>query len=671
MHRRHPLTHGRLVGWSRLVLCLTATVGLAQTPAPAVTPPASPSYSGHGSGSVSAEVLAKFAPPSIPQALSGRIQAMLDVRSPGTGIISPDGKRLFFSWTVTGTRQLWRLDGPQRFPVQLTGGEDSTGAGAIAPDGSFLLIQRDRGGEEYPGLYWQSPEGGPLQLIQRLPKVQTEGQFISDDSRYVYYRANDIKPDSYALYRWEKKSGNKEKVFDQDGLWSVLDHRPDGRLLLLKELGSAVTEIYDWNPATKALTPIIGQGEKEEFDGAYGATDGEVLILTPKLGEYRRLYRWRSGKLEPVTPEMKYDVQTFLIDQARTRILYTVNEEGYSRLHGLDARTYKPLTLPKLPESDGVFPVTFSHDGRFTTLSVDTGTAPAIGYVVDWKTNRTTQWQLPSAPEVNLALFVRAKLESYPARDGTRIPMLVRRPLKCAEPCPVVVEFHGGPEGQSTPGFSPYAQLFVEAGFVFVEPNVRGSDGYGKTWFHADDGPKRLQIITDIEDCSKYIRKAWAAGGQAPKIAILGGSYGGYSSLIGMTMFAGAYDVGVDIVGISNLLTFLNNTAPYRRALRVNEYGDPDKDKEALLKLSPITYLDRVKAPLLIIAGANDPRVPVGEAVQMHDALAAKGIKSSLIIFPDEGHGASKRANRVVELGASLEFLEQTLKPTGQSRASR
>jgi dipeptidyl aminopeptidase/acylaminoacyl peptidase len=659
-----------LLPFGALALLLAAPSALAQAPVPAA-PSATKAYAGHGAGSVSPEVLAKFAPPTIPAGLSGRIQAVFDVRSPAPGLISADGKRLFFAWTVTGTQQVWRLDGPQRFPVQLTGGEDRTAPIAIAPDGSFLLVSRDRGGEEYPGLYWQSPEGGPLHLIQHLPKVQSEGQFISDDSRYVYFRANDIKPDSYALYRWEKKSGVKEKLFDMDGLWSVADHRPDGRLLLLKELGSAVTEVYEWNPAAKSLRPIIGQGEREEFEVAYGAADGEVLILTPKLGEYRRLYRWRAGKLEPVTAEAKHDVASFLIDNKRQRILYTLNEDGYLRMHGLDARTYQPLTLPKLPEADSVSPRSFSPTGRFVTVAVDTGIAPLVGYVVDWQSGKATEWQLASAPEVNLSGFVRAKLESYPARDGTRIPMFVRRPAKCAEPCPVVVAFHGGPEGQSVAGFSASAQLFVDSGFVFVEPNVRGSDGYGKSWFHADDGPKRLNIITDIEDCSTYIRKAWAVGGQAPKVAVFGGSYGGYSALIGMTMFAGAYDAGVDIVGISNLLTFLNNTAPYRRALRVNEYGDPDKDKDALIKLSPVTYLDRVKAPLLIIAGANDPRVPVGEGVQMHDALEAKGIKSTLIIFPDEGHGAAKRSNRVVQYGAALEFLEQTLKPKGDARAQR
>ena len=153
----------------RLAFLLAAPGVLAQAPAPAAALPAAKSYSGHGEGSVSAEVLAKFAPPAIPSSVSGRIQALLDVRSPGTGFASPDGKRLFFSWTVTGTRQVWRLDGPQRFPVQLTGGEDRTVPEGIAPDGSFILVSRDHGGDEYPGLYWQSPDGGPLHLIQRLP----------------------------------------------------------------------------------------------------------------------------------------------------------------------------------------------------------------------------------------------------------------------------------------------------------------------------------------------------------------------------------------------------------------------------------------------------------------------------------------------------------------------
>src|SRR5262249_48965699 len=247
-----------------------------------------------------------------------------------------------------------------------------------------------------------------------------------------------------------------------------------------------------------------------------------------------------------------------------------------------------PLDLPVPAEVDHVYTGTASRDGRYVTLGIETGKAPRTSYVWDWQTRKLTQWALPSAPEVDLSKFVPAKLMSYPARDGTPIPMFVRFPKGCApgenassDPCPVVVEFHGGPEGQAQPGFSTYDQLFLDAGFIYVEPNVRGSDGYGKKWLDADNGAKRLDVITDIDDCGKWVRANWGRNGRPPKVGIMGGSYGGYSTLIGMTMFGGTYDVSVSIVGISNLATFLRNTSPYRRILRITEYGDPDRDAEA------------------------------------------------------------------------------------------
>jgi dipeptidyl aminopeptidase/acylaminoacyl peptidase len=169
-------------------------------------------------------------------------------------------------------------------------------------------------------------------------------------------------------------------------------------------------------------------------------------------------------------------------------------------------------------------------------------------------------------------------------------------------------------------------------------------------------------VIGDIDDAGRWIRANWTRNGRAPRVGVTGGSYGGYATLIAMTMFSGTYDAGVAVVAISNLDTFLRNTAPYRRALRTSEYGDPDKDADALRKLSPVTYLDRVRAPLLLIQGVNDPRAPVGEAVQMHDALAQRGVPSTLILFADEGHGAAKRANQVLEIGHILRFFGEHLK---------
>jgi dipeptidyl aminopeptidase/acylaminoacyl peptidase len=270
---------------------------------------------------------------------------------------------------------------------------------------------------------------------------------------------------------------------------------------------------------------------------------------------------------------------------------------------------------------------------------------------------------------VDLSSFVPARRMSYPARDGTSIPMFVRFPKGCApeenpnaDPCPVIVHFHGGPESQSRPGFSPYHQMFVDAGYIVVDPNVRGSDGYGKAWLNADDGPKRLDVITDIDDAGRFIRAKWARNGKAPRIGVMGGSYGGYATLIAMTMFAGTYDAGASNVGMSNLESFLRNTAAYRRSLRTSEYGDPDRDAEALRKLSPVTYLERVNAPLLVMQGVNDPRVPVGEAIQIHDLLEKRGVASPLILFADEGHGTGRRSNTTLELGHLIKFFDEHLK---------
>jgi len=634
----------------------------ATSSAPAKTGP----YRGLGVDSVPAEVLAKYAAPALLPEQSRAISAMLDVRAPSSGLPSPDGKRLHFTWTITGTQQVFRLDAPLGFPIQLTGGEDTTSIAGLTPDGKWLICSRDRAGEENPGLYLMSPDGGPLELIQHKPKVQTMLAFVPDDGKSLYFRANDRTPDSYAIYRYDLASKTTQPVFTEPGIWSVSDGT-DKKLLLDKSVGSNMSELYELDLATKKLTPLIGQGEREDYVAAYGA-GGEVLVLTPKLSEFRRLYALKSGKLEPVTPDVPHDISDFSVDHARKRILYTVNDGGYTRLFGLDAKTKKPLTMPKLPAGDHVRFGATSATSRFTSFSVDPGNAPPRGYVFDWDNQSLKAWHQPAAPEIDLVRFAHATLESYPARDGTKIPMFVRRPAGCATrmpaegPCPVIVSFHGGPESQTVAGFNTRAQIFVDAGFVYAEPNVRGSDGYGKTWLHADDGAKRLAIITDIEDAAKFVRSAWALGGKSPKVGIYGGSYGGYSVLVGMTIFAGAYDAGVSVVGISSLVTFLENTAPYRRILRISEYGDPDKDRAALEQLSPIRHVDRVSAPMLLIQGATDPRVPVGEALQFFDALQAKGVPSQLIIFADEGHGMKKRSNQVLGYGHTVQFFQKYLR---------
>lgn len=621
-------------------------------------------YEGQGEGSLSPEVIRSFAPPALDPALKRAFSTALDVRTPGLGILTPDSNRLFFSWSVTGVSQVWRLDGPDRFPVQMTGGSESTSVAALTPDGRWVVLSRDRDGEEYPGLYLQPVNGGELVEIYRKPKVVVDYLFATDDSKSIYYSANDRTADAYAIYRYDLASKQRTLVLGDPGLWTIVDHRADGSMLVAKRTGALTSETFVAREAGGALRlePLFGQNEKEEYMTLFGRERGEYFVLTPKFGEYRSLYRYAQGKFTALEPKLKWDVEDFAIDDDRRRLVYLVNEGGYRRLRALDTKTLKPIPLPPFPEAEHVDFGTFSRDGRYLTVGVSTPNRPRQNYVLDWKTSRLTAWTQSSLPETSRSAFVATTVESYPARDGTPIPVVVRRPKSCAEPCPILVHFHGGPEGQSAPGFRASWQPFLDAGFVIVEPNVRGSTGYGKAWLAADDGPAREQVITDIEDAARWARRWGARGGREPKVGVMGWSYGGYSALIAMTRFAGAFDAGASLVGIGNLVSFLENTAPYRRALRISEYGDPVRDREALIKLSPITYVDRVRSPLLIVQGANDPRVPAGEAVQMYEALKARGIPAELILFADEGHGSAKKDNKVTELGSVLRFFETHLK---------
>ncbi|MCM2352436.1 MAG: prolyl oligopeptidase family serine peptidase [Pseudobdellovibrio sp.] len=623
-------------------------------------------YKGLGTESVSAETLKKYAPPALNPVMTNKLKKMFDVTAPGMGMLSPDKKTLFFTWRVTGISHVWKIDGPQKFPVQLTSGSDAVTLADIAPNGKFLIISKDTNGEENPGIYKLELATGQITELYRKAKVQSRYDFITEDSKTIYFTANDTKPDSYNIYKMDLASGEKTLIYEGSGYWGIADQRDNGKdLLFYKATGSKTSEFYAYDQATKKLDPVIGVEEKGEFDVAFAAKKGEYLVLTPKE-EFKRLYLFNPAKskdLKPLTDgKLKYDVSGYTINEKRTRITYNVNREGYTELYAMDAKTFKPLTLPKFKGADHVFAGKTTRDDSITMLGVISAQTPRVSYTYNWNTKQMVQWVLPSAPEVDLKSFAIAELMTYETRDGVKIPMFVRFPKGCKEKtCPVVVHFHGGPEGQSEAGFSPLAQAFVDEGFIFAEPNVRGSDGYGKTWIDMDNGPKRENVITDVEDAAAWMKKNWARNGVTPKIGVMGWSYGGYSTLLAMTRFAGAYNAGVGMVGMSDLVSFLNNTAPYRRILRITEYGDPEKDKEALIKLSPITYVNQVRDPLMIIQGANDPRVPVGEAIQIQETLQKKKIESQLIVFADEGHGSSKKENQVLEIGHTIEFFKKNL----------
>ena len=315
-----------------LVLSLAQAAALADTPRPPRADPKSGGYAGLGADSLSPQEVARYAPAPLDERVSRRIQALLDVRGSGAGLTTSRGDRQIYTSRITGVDQVFRQDGPMKYPVELTGGEDRTQVVAISPDDSFAVVSRDVGGQENAGVYLLSLDGGPLRVVQHTPKIQTQLQYVTDDSKALYFRANDQDPASYAIYRYAIASGKREVVFDDKGLWSIADHRGDASWLLVKAIGSTQQEIYEYDLAARKLTPVIGQGEHEEYQVAYGARAGQILVATNKLGDFRRLYSLEAGKLTPIMAEMKHDIEGFVIDPARARIYVRSNEDGYVRL---------------------------------------------------------------------------------------------------------------------------------------------------------------------------------------------------------------------------------------------------------------------------------------------------------------------------------------------------
>jgi len=619
-------------------------------------------YSGFGIESVPKDKLAQYAPPPANPELKSQIEKMVDIRAPSAGIITNDGKYLFNTWNVTGSNQIWKLNGPKSFPQQLTGGEDRSNLQNLSRDNQWLAFTRDMKGDENFGVYLLRAQSDTVIKVYQAPKEQSAFLGFSDDSKSLYYNTNDKSPSSNSIYRYDIASGERELIIDEPGLWELSDIRGDEAILTL-EKGSMVNEHYLLNLKTKAKTPLIGQNESEDFEVRFSKNKGEYLVLTNKLSDFRRIYLLKDGKLTPYSPEMKADIASMKLSDNREILAYVVNDKAYFQAKITDFSSKKVIAVPQLAGREQVLVGTFSRNNRYVTLATEQYDSPLRSYVFDLKTRKLNEWVTASSPEVDTRHFIKPSLEYYKAADGTDIPMFVWRSDKCKnEVCPVVISFHGGPESQFNPRFSPITNLYTERGFVYVAPNVRGSDGYGKKWLHADDGVKRLQVITDIRDAADFIKKNWGKNGQVPKVGITGGSYGGYSTLVGASMFSDSYDAAAAVVGMSNLITFIQNTAPYRRALRANEYGDPAKDRDFMLKLSPISYVNKVTKPLLILQGATDPRVPAGEALQFFETVRAQTPADKLVLFPDEGHGVAKRPNVVLAQSYIIDFFEKTLK---------
>jgi dipeptidyl aminopeptidase/acylaminoacyl peptidase len=599
-------------------------------------------------------------------------ERFLNVRSASGPSFSSDGKQLSFLTDITGVAEVWTVPVEPQFarplwPEQLTFRGERVASATYSPLGDTLLVVGDVGGNERSQLYTLSAAGEKFTALTDLPEVVHLFGDWSPDGKFVTYSSNQRDERYFDVYERNIESGEVRLLLQQDGTNYVRGYSPDGQQVLIARAESNVhNHLLIVDRATGESRPLTPAPDAEQALHRAACWSGD------RRGLYLLCDRGRNflslAYLDLATLEMTYlsdtawDIEQLELTRDGSTMAIVTNENGFSRLDlfdiadGWEAR--RPLLAPTLPPGV-VAELVWSPDGSRLALTFVTADDAADIWVWDRDAGtvwRATQSALGGIPRTS---FVSPSLIHYPTFDGRQIPAFLYLPQERQENVPVVIHVHGGPEGQTRPVFNSVIQYLVHCGYAVLAPNVRGSTGYGYEYQSLDDVRLRMDSVADLKHAALWLRESGIADPQ--RIAVMGGSYGGFMVLSAITTYPELWAAAVDIVGIANFVTFLENTGPWRRKLREAEYGSLEQDREFLEQISPIRAVDRITSPLFVVHGANDPRVPVGEAEQIVAALRARDVPVDYLRFEDEGHGLIKRVNRLVAYPAIARFLEKHL----------
>jgi dipeptidyl aminopeptidase/acylaminoacyl peptidase len=591
------------------------------------------------------------------------ITRFLNVRAAGAPSLSPDGARVAFRTSITGAPQLWVVDARGGWPTQLTFGEPVT-FHAWSPAGDWLIYGTDRGGNEREGFYLISPDGTmERELLPPSDAFRVFGGFSPDGGR-IAYSTTERNGRDFDVHVLDLASGEDREVFRGSFGFYVAAWRPDGKALILSETrGEDGNDVHLLDLATGAARVLFKPEEPARFQSFAWKPDGSGFYVATNLDRDFSGLAWydvRQGALSFVdTPA--HDVESVALTRDGRYLAWTTNQGGYSRVHGRDLAGGKDLAAPALPP--GVASLEVATAAPVMALDCSGPQVPGDIWIWRLDSGRLERATHSAAAGLDLSRMVAPAHHDFPARDGVVLHGLLYLPpgLPAGAKPPVLVAVHGGPTGQARPRFQAVHQYLLTRGIAVFDFNFRGSTGYGKTFTRLDDRRLRPNAVRDLEDAVAWL----TADGRvdASRAAIMGGSYGGYLTNAALTTFPDLFRAGVSIVGVSNWITALEGASPALKASDRLEYGDIDDpdDREFFRQLSPLTHADRVRAPLMVMHGANDPRDPVSESDQLVGAIRARGVDVEYLRFPDEGHGIRKLSNRIIAYRRVARFLEKHL----------
>lgn len=605
--------------------------------------------------------------PVVPQEVFDRLRKYSHIRQAEFAGWAADGSGILIRTRFGNSLQLHRVYEPAGRRDQLTFFDEPVEGRPVpkAKDGA-ILMSMSQGGDENFQSYRLDPKAFEVTRLTDGKSRNEPGPVSDDGTQFVVHSNRRNGRDMDILVGDVRKADSLRTVLETKGeYWQAQDWSPDGTKLLVSRYVS-INEGYPalLDVASGKLTPLPLPADGKAAVGslAFTADGTAALMTTDARGEFLQLFRLdlKTQQFTPLVSDLTWDIDGLKVDPASGRIAFTANEDGASGLYVLEAGKHRRLDVPL----GTILGIDFSPDGKQLGFTLSRPDAPADAFSIELDGGKLTRWTFSETGGLDPASFVKPDRIQFSSFDGRTVPAWLFRPRSASpqKPAPVLVMIHGGPESQYRPSFTASIQYYVnELGLAVIAPNVRGSDGYGKTYLKLDNAAKREDSVKDIGALLDWV--ATQKDLDASRVAVYGGSYGGYMVLASLEHFGDRLRAGIDIVGIADWITFLKNTSPYRQDLRRAEYGD-ERDPEmrkVFERISPLANADRIRSALMVAHGKNDPRVPFSEAEQIAKKVREAGRPVWTVYADNEGHGFGKKDNRDYLTAVESMFLLKNL----------